>query len=45
MSINDFHASLCNEDNSDLDSLRCLREAQVELMGPLLDDGWIPWGV
>lgn len=43
MSINDFHASLANDDNSDLESLRSLRAAHAQLEeNPL--DGWIPWG-
>lgn len=43
MSINDFHASLSNDDNSDLETLRSLRSADVSQIEDDLD-GWIPWG-
>lgn len=42
MSINDFHASLTQEDNTDLESLRSLCSAQAQLEDDP-DDGWIPW--
>ena len=43
MSINDFHASLSNEDHSELESLRCLRTAHGKI-DDTPTDGWIPWG-
>ncbi len=42
MSINDFHASLTNEDTTELESLRSLRSAQGKIEDDPLD-GWIPW--
>lgn len=43
MSINDFHACLCDEENSALETLRALRSAQGKIDDTPMD-GWIPWG-
>ena len=45
MSIQEFHASLSNENETRLESLRSLRDADRVLEnGTSPDSDWIPWG-
>lgn len=45
MSIQEFHASLSNENDTQLETLRSLRDAERVLENGASPDGdWLPWG-